>query len=616
MRERPPRPIDDVPEVPADPTIGRTIAGKFAVERRLGAGAMGVVYLAKQLALEKTVAIKVLHRELAVDETFAQRFRREARAASRLDHPNSIRVYDFGEEPDGLLYIAMEYVQGCDLFALISEHGPPPPASVVDLLSQALAALAVAHDLGVLHRDLKPENIMVVRGKGDDGQPVDVIKVCDFGIAKIVESSSQLSDDGGRKHTTKGLIVGTPAYMSPEQARGETLDGRSDLYSMGVVLYELLTGRVPFDGDTPLGIVLKHIGEAPMPPSSFIPSVDRRLEAICMKALQKLPSDRFQDAREMRLALRSALGAAPALQERGSGALLALADTVSATRAHDSSKPTLEGLTPPHSPRPSKRSRPWLVVAVLLPTTAATLIVTLRAGTRAQPPASQPAASQTSVLASPRADEEPRAFRAESVAPTATSALVRVAEVASASGHEAKTHRAKPDVPSPVVGEPPPIQPAPTIANEVAPSATSAPARPAPPPLATQAAPPAPPPAPDPPPPAYDLASARVEIGQATGAIGATSSSVTRAVSEANAQLTSCYRAALPQLARLAGSIEGRGKLHIETDGSGIITDARLSAPLDAVVARCVASAIQGRRVANVDTGSASADVPVVFKAH
>src|SRR5580693_7261491 len=161
--------------------VGRTIAGKFAIEARLGAGAMGTVYRARQLALDKTVAIKVLNGGLEADPTFTERFRREARAASRLDHVNSIRVFDFGQDTDGLLYLVMEYVEGRDLRAVLSELGALAPSGVVDVLGQVLAALSVAHDMGVMHRDLKPENIMIVRAVGDDGEPMDLVKVCDFG---------------------------------------------------------------------------------------------------------------------------------------------------------------------------------------------------------------------------------------------------------------------------------------------------------------------------------------------------------------------------------------------------------------------------------------------------
>ena len=169
MGDRPIPSTAKAADPPSDPLLGRVIAGKFAVGERLGSGAMGSVYRATQLALERTVAIKVLHRQFAADADFADRFWREAKTASRLDHPNSIRVFDFGQEPDGLLYLAMEYVDGCDLFELISQRGSLPAGNVVNILSQVLAALVVAHDMAVVHRDLKPENIMIVSGKSDDG---------------------------------------------------------------------------------------------------------------------------------------------------------------------------------------------------------------------------------------------------------------------------------------------------------------------------------------------------------------------------------------------------------------------------------------------------------------
>jgi eukaryotic-like serine/threonine-protein kinase len=617
MSELPPCSAVDVVEQPLDPTLGRTIAGKYAIQQRLGAGAMGVVYLARQVALEKAVAIKVLHRELSVDESFTERFRREAWAASRLDHPNSIRVFDFGQEPDGLLYLAMEYVEGRDLFAFLKDHAPLPRESIVDLLSQVLAALAVAHELGVLHRDLKPENIMIVRGKGDDGQPLDVVKVCDFGIAKIVETSLPRAGEDARRHTTKGLVVGTPEYMSPEQARGEALDGRSDLYSVGVILYELLTGRIPFEGDSPLNIVLKHVGELPAPPSSLAPNVDRQLEAVCMRVLEKQPSDRFSSAREMRLALRSALGASPAPPAPVALSLRAFGDTVAESPLHDRNKPTLEGLTPLQTMEPAKRSRPWLATSLLILAAGAVLLVISRGAARAPPSVNVPTASQAAIAPVARVNPEPRAEDVSSppTPPPGLPAPSRSADAVRVSDHGGRPHHAKGDAPTPPPA-PPESAPIPlpqVAANDMAMPAIEAPEHVAPPPPPTATPSPVPAPPSEPPPPAYDLASARVEVGQAVATIGATSSSVTRAVSEASAQLTACYKSALP---RLTGATEGRGRLHVETDGAGVITDARLTAPMDASVARCVVQAIQGRRVANVDTGSASADVPLVFRAH
>jgi serine/threonine-protein kinase len=285
--------------------IGRMLAGKYVIESLVGCGGMGAVYRARQLSLDKWVAIKVLHREMAGEPKFVARFEREALSSSRLDHPNTLRVVDFGEE-DGLLYLVMEYVEAEDLLAVMNREWPLSDERIVHILSQVLAALAMAHDLGIVHRDLKPENILVVAGADDDGLPVDVVKVCDFGIAKVDPRLDRESEAFEPRLTVDGLAIGTPDYMSPEQARGESVDGRSDLYSVGVVLYHLLAGRVPFTGDSPLGVALQQVSDDPRPPSRFR-NVDPTLEAICLRALCKRPSDRFQTAREMRRALRMAL---------------------------------------------------------------------------------------------------------------------------------------------------------------------------------------------------------------------------------------------------------------------------------------------------------------------
>jgi eukaryotic-like serine/threonine-protein kinase len=315
--------VVDWNDVGGDPLLGRMIAGRFVIEEPLRAGSMGTIYRARHVALEKTICIKVLHRDLAAEPRFAECFHREARAASRLDHVSSLRVLDFGQEPDGMLYIAMEFLDGRDLLAVLEEDWPLPHERIVDILSQTLAGLGAAHRAGVLHRDLKPENIMVVPTSADDGTLQEVVKVCDFGIAQISEPAprSDAPVRRPRRLTAEAFILGTPEYMSPEQARGDALDARSDLYSVGVLLYLMLTGRVPFDGDTALGVALKQINDAPRPPSELDPRLHPRLEAVCLRALAKKPRDRYASAHAMSAALRDALAAAEAERPRsGAGA--------------------------------------------------------------------------------------------------------------------------------------------------------------------------------------------------------------------------------------------------------------------------------------------------------
>jgi serine/threonine-protein kinase len=334
--------------------IGRTIAGKFHIESLVGEGAMGAVYRARQLALDKTVAVKVMHPHLQRDPQFAGRFNREARAASRLDHPNSVRVVDFGQEPDGLLYIAMEFVDGKDLLTVLREDWPLPAKRVASIVSQILAALSVAHEMGVVHRDLKPENLIVLRGTDDEGRPTDIVKVCDFGMAKVDKRGDPQRTESARL-STRGLVLGTPEYMSPEQGRGEALDARSDIYSVGVILYQLLTGTVPFEASSAIAVVLKHVTEAPVPPSSRVPGVDPRLEAVCLRALQKKPEARYQTAREMRAEVRAVESAgdvvAPSIH--GTGA-------VSAPRSFAQAVTVAYGSSGPAS-TPAPESEPLVV---------------------------------------------------------------------------------------------------------------------------------------------------------------------------------------------------------------------------------------------------------------
>jgi serine/threonine-protein kinase len=271
-----------------DEYVGRTIAQKYRVEALIGEGGMGKVYRAHQVALDKMVVLKVLRHSLLSDERTVARFKREAKAASRLNHPNSISILDFGQTEDGALYIAMEFVPGQDLHTVLSKDGPLAESRIVRLVSQVLSALSDAHRAGVIHRDLKPENIMVEQRRNE----ADFVKVLDFGIAKIQDG------DDGPALTRTGFVCGTPEYMSPEQARGGTLDHRSDLYAVGVILYQLVTGRLPFESDSAVGYATKHLTEEPIPPSRRRPElrISQPLERLIMRALSKDPDDRPEDA--------------------------------------------------------------------------------------------------------------------------------------------------------------------------------------------------------------------------------------------------------------------------------------------------------------------------------
>lgn len=282
-----------------DPLIGKTIKGTYLVQQKIGGGGMGQVYKAVQISLDRPVALKLLRPSFLSDPTLVQRFHREARASSKLHHPNIIAVVDFGQIEDGTLFMAMEYLPGRNLLKLMREEFPIGEDRVVNLAAQVLSALAEAHRTGIVHRDLKPENVMV---ESRPDEP-DFVKVLDFGIAQINEPS----DSGGRL-TQAGVVCGTPDYMSPEQAALLPLDARSDLYSMGIMLYEMLAGRHPFQANTPPAMVQAHVVQTPPPMATRCPPgrrVTPALEALVMRALAKQPENRFQSAEEMRWELLS-----------------------------------------------------------------------------------------------------------------------------------------------------------------------------------------------------------------------------------------------------------------------------------------------------------------------
>ncbi|MBJ6763865.1 protein kinase [Myxococcaceae bacterium JPH2] len=272
-----------------DEYVGKTIAHKYRVEALIGEGGMGRVFRARQIALDKVVVLKVLRHTLLSDERTVARFQREAKAASRLNHPNSISVLDFGQAEDGALFIAMEYVAGQDLHQILSREWPLAESRVARIVNQVLSALSDAHGAGVIHRDLKPENIMVEQRRNEP----DFVKVLDFGIAKITDSQ-----DDGPALTRAGFVCGTPEYMSPEQARGAQLDHRSDLYAVGVILYQLMTGLLPFESDSAVGFATKHLTEEPPAPTKRRPDarISPAMERLILRALSKNPDDRPANA--------------------------------------------------------------------------------------------------------------------------------------------------------------------------------------------------------------------------------------------------------------------------------------------------------------------------------
>jgi serine/threonine-protein kinase len=284
-------------EMPGDPLIGKTLNEKYCIEERLGIGGMGTVYRARHVLIDRLVAIKVLNQRFVEDDSARARFQREAKAAGRLQHLNAVSVTDFGETPEGYVYIVMELLEGRTLREIVAKEAPLEIARAVSIMLQTAAAVAAAHEAGVIHRDLKPANIFVTQRSDVPA----VVKVLDFGIAKL--ATETLDDDEPKNLTQVGAMIGTPRYMSPEQCNGLTLTPSSDVYSLGVIFYEMLTGSVPFSGSSPLAIALKHASDYPRPPREIVASIPEDLEWLVLRALEKRPEDRPANASEFRTEL-------------------------------------------------------------------------------------------------------------------------------------------------------------------------------------------------------------------------------------------------------------------------------------------------------------------------
>ncbi len=283
--------------------VGRVLGGRYQLDQVIGSGGMGEIYRARRLHIGDTVAVKVLRPDVIENEKTRQRFYREARAAAMLHHPNAVVIHDFGEDTDGTAYIVMELLTGRSLRKLLVDDGTVNPRRAYGVIKQACAALDAGHRNGIVHRDIKPDNIYLL----DAHQDEDLIKILDFGIAKLHDKALDTLSIEEQRLTNVGTVIGTPHYMSPEQCQGEEADARSDIYSLGIVLYEMLTGVVPFVAKTPTGVAIKHVTEQPRPLRELNPSLSPAIENAVLRALEKNPNSRPQTAIELSREFESAL---------------------------------------------------------------------------------------------------------------------------------------------------------------------------------------------------------------------------------------------------------------------------------------------------------------------
>lgn len=282
--------------------IGKEIAGQFRIMQRIGSGGMGAVFKAEQPDMNRFVAVKILHPKYVSRPDLVSRFRREARAMSHLSHPNTARVFMYGQLEDNACYIVMEYLEGKNLAQITRSEGMLQPARATNIMVQVCGALEEAHRQGIIHRDLKPENIFLT----SQGGITDFPKVLDFGLAKVTQREMR---PGSLILTQEGMVFGTPEFMSPEQARGQALDARSDIYSLGCILYEMLTGKLPFDAAQPMDYLALQIRGTPIPLGERIPGLTfpPGLEAVVMKTIEKDPANRYPSASDFAMALKGVL---------------------------------------------------------------------------------------------------------------------------------------------------------------------------------------------------------------------------------------------------------------------------------------------------------------------
>jgi serine/threonine-protein kinase len=449
-------PVGDAQPPADDPLIGLVLSERYRIVRKVGEGGMGAVYQAEHALIEKRLALKVLFPELTRRTDLVARFLQEAKSASRIGHENVIDISDFGQSPEGLVYIAMEYLDGQDLGYVMKDSGPLPWARARPILMQIAKALRAAHEHGIIHRDMKPENVFLIQR---DGRP-DFVKVLDFGIAKSVNETGD-----GPRLTQAGMIFGTPEYMSPEQAQGQTPDHRVDVYALGCVMYHLLTGKVPFVADNFMGILTKHMLEPVTPLRERAPeqAIPAEVEAVCLRALEKQREKRWQDMDQFYRALGAA-GGEPFESSSvyvPSAALRYPVPVAPVPRAREAegSAPHTEAL-PPLTPtgsfddaRPVPRKSAGLklggvFVAVAAAGALAVLVL------RPSPKSSPPPARAPAVVAAPRAEPAPAtkppeapvpAAQAKVSAPPALEAKAAVQEKRAERAGRSKAHRSSGD---------------------------------------------------------------------------------------------------------------------------------------------------------------------------
>lgn len=421
---------DQAPELAA---VGKVLDGKYRLDAFLSRGGMGAVYQATHVMLNRKVAVKLISPQLVMSADTIRRFQREARAVTHLNHPNIVRVHDLGETADGTLYIAMDLIAGQSLSDVIQSSQPLAAPRIVHIATQIVSALAHAHDNGVIHRDLKPQNIMITRRP--DGR--EVVTLLDFGIAKTFEV------DAATRVTSTGFTVGSPRYMSPEQAGAAPVDGRSDIYSAGVILYEMLTGEVPFDDPSTPAILVKHLTETPMRPSLKRPDgrVPPVLERITMRCLEKKPEARFQSAADLQHALAEAIAAPAVAGDTGAATTIASTPrppTPGGRGADVAPRDGARRLSPAAAAPPA--TSPWrryvAAAAVVVLLSAAAIAIITRSTRSRGAPQPNPAPSQPALA----------------VAPPATAVAPPAADIKAA---EPAPPQAPPQAPAPAPARPP-----------------------------------------------------------------------------------------------------------------------------------------------------------------